>query len=229
MPRSSLRRPAPDLDLNACLRDASELPPWISSDSLFGNKKPLEIEIGSGKGLFLTTAAGSTPEHNFLGIEIIGKYARHSAAKIARAQLGNALMVSGNAEPILSKQIEQSSLEAVHVYFPDPWWKKRHRKRRVLNETSLRNILRVLRLGGRFHFWTDVLDYFENTIELIADITPELGVPIPEEETEATHDLDYRTHFERRSRKHHIPVYRVRYEKRRDVVGEPERRANMSD
>ncbi len=71
-----------------------------------------------------------------------------------------------------------------------------------------------LRCGGRFHFWTDVLDYFEITIEMIAVHAPEFGVPIPEEEIEATHDLDYRTHFERRSRQHRIPVYRVRYEKR---------------
>jgi tRNA (guanine-N7-)-methyltransferase len=71
-----------------------------------------------------------------------------------------------------------------------------------------------LRSGGRFHFWTDVLDYFEATIEMIAEVAPEFGVPIPEEQTAATHDLDYRTHFERRSRQNRIPVYRVRYEKR---------------
>jgi tRNA (guanine-N7-)-methyltransferase len=64
------------------------------------------------------------------------------------------------------------------------------------------------------HFWTDVLDYFQQTIELIAEFAPELGVPIPTEELPAAHDLDYRTHFERRSRKHQIPVYRVRFEKR---------------
>ena len=123
-------------------------------------------------------------------------------------------MVAGNAEPLFQNNIPAGSLEAVHVYFPDPWWKKRHRKRRVVNETSVRNYCQAIRSGGRFHFWTDVLDYFEMTIEMIADIVPEFGVPIPEEEAEATHELDYRTHFERRSRKHRIPVYRVRFEKR---------------
>jgi tRNA (guanine-N7-)-methyltransferase len=218
MPRSSLRRPPSQLELSRHLRDVDGLPARLSSESLFENDKPLEIEVGSGKGLFLRTTAKEMPQHNFLGIEIIAKYARHAAAKLAREEIANGLMISGNAEPLFVERIEPSSLEAVHVYFPDPWWKKRHRKRRVVNETSIRNFSRSLRVEGRFHFWTDVLDYFEQTIEMIAEIAPEFGVPIPEEEIEATHDLDYRTHFERRSRKNQIPVYRVRYEKRREPI-----------
>lgn len=213
MPRSPIRRPAADLDLTAVLRTVEQLPGRIDSDSLFSNDRPLEIEIGSGKGLFLTTTAVANPQHNYLGVEIISKYASHAAGKLAKADVKNAMMVCGNAEPLFQKCIAPGSVEAVHVYFPDPWWKKRHRKRRVVNEVSVRNYSSSLRPGGRFHFWTDVLDYFENTVEMIADIAPELGVPIPEDEVEATHDLDYRTHFERRSRQQAIPVYRVRYEK----------------
>ncbi|MDA8697507.1 tRNA (guanosine(46)-N7)-methyltransferase TrmB [Rhodopirellula sp.] len=214
MPRSSLRRPGQDLDLSRHLIDTDNLPETLSSGSLFGNHLPLELEIGSGKGLFIDNAASMNPNHNYLGIEIIAKYAKHSAAKLARRQSTNAMMISGNAEPLLANLVSAESLEAVHVYFPDPWWKKRHRKRRVLNESSILNLTRCLRPGGRFHFWTDVLDYFENTVELIAEISPILGVPIPEDKIPATHDLDYRTHFERRSRQNLIPVYRVRYEKR---------------
>ena len=219
MPRSPIKRPPASLDLSQVLRHVDELPEKVSSSTLFGNHAPLEIEIGSGKGLFLTTASAANPTHNFLGIEIMAKYAAHAAGRLLRSRTDrpqadmNALMISGNAEPLFQNRIDPGSLEAVHVYFPDPWWKKRHRKRRVLNEQSIRNISKVLHQGGRFHFWTDVLDYFENTIEMIAEIAPEFGVPIPEEETAASHDLDYRTHFERRSRQHQIPVYRVRYQK----------------
>ena len=214
MPRSPIRRPSPELDLTKYFREVDDLPDELNSQSLFRNGQPLEIEIGSGKGLFMATAAQANEKHNFLGVEIANKYAQHAAARLARTGVANAMMVAGNAEPLFQKNIAAGSLEAVHVYFPDPWWKKRHRKRRVVNETSIRNICQSLREGGRFHFWTDVLDYFEITIEMIADVVPQLGVPIPEEEAEATHDLDYRTHFERRSRQHRIPVYRVRYEKR---------------
>ncbi|MGI9473224.1 MAG: tRNA (guanosine(46)-N7)-methyltransferase TrmB [Rubripirellula sp.] len=220
MPRSPIKRPPASLDLSKVLRDVDDLPPILSSQSLFGNDAPLEIEVGSGKGLFLSTASAANPTVNFVGIEIMAKYAAHAAGRLLRDRkdqhdpVDNALMVSGNAEPLFQSRIEPGTLEAVHVYFPDPWWKKRHRKRRVVNETSIQNFSRTLRKGGRFHFWTDVLDYFESTVELIAELAPEFGVPIPEEEAQATHDLDYRTHFERRSRQHQIPVYRVRYEKK---------------
>jgi tRNA (guanine-N7-)-methyltransferase len=214
MPRSPIKRPPASLDISRTLRTVEQLPPQLTGQALFGRDLPLEIEIGSGKGLFLSNAASAETSHLFLGIEIMDKYAQHAAGRLAKAELDNAIMVSGNAEPLFQERIEAGTLEAVHVYFPDPWWKKRHRRRRVVNPTSIANIARALRSGGRFHFWTDVLDYFETAVEMIAEITPELGVPIPEEELEANHDLDYRTHFERRSRKYHIPVYRVRYEKR---------------
>lgn len=216
MPRSPIRRPAAGLDLDRWLRTVDDLPLSLDSPSLFGNDHPLEIEIGSGKGLFLTTAASGNPFHNYVGVEIAAKYAAHAAGKLAQAELGNALMIAGNAEPLFRERIAGETLEAVHVYFPDPWWKKKHRRRRVLNPSSLAAISRSLRTAGRLHFWTDVLDYFELTVEMIAEVAPELGVPLPEEEQPAMHDLDYHTHFERRSRREQIPVYRVRYEKRAD-------------
>jgi len=214
MPRSPIRRPPADLDLSKVLRDVESLPPTLTSQTMFGNHLPLEVEVGSGKGLFLANASEQTPMHNFVGIEIQSKCAEHAAGRLAKAKVSNAIMISGNAEPLFLERIDAASLEAVHVYFPDPWWKKKHRKRRVLNRTSIVSYARSIRPGGRLHFWTDVLDYFDDTVEMIAELAPELGVPLAEEEIEAGHDLDYRTHFERRSRKNRIPVYRVRYEKR---------------
>lgn len=234
MPRSPIRAPKAPLDLTnhllvfrqpvghelssgsdtGCDLPFPPTPPLLTSESIFGNDLPLEIEVGSGKGLFLTNESARNPDHNFLGIEIIHKYACHSATRLVKAGRTNAKIVSGNAEPLFSDRIPSGSLEAVHVYFPDPWWKKRHRKRRVVNATSVINFLTALRSGGQLHFWTDVLDYFEDTIEMIAVIAPEFGVPIPEEKSASEHDLDYRTHFERRSRQNQTPVYRVRYEKK---------------
>jgi len=235
MPRSPIRAPKPSLDLTdhlmvyrppvpGELASGSDtgielpfplVPAGLTSEQLFENDHPLEVEVGSGKGLFLTNESARHPERNYLGIEVVHKYARHAAARLVKAGRVNAKMISGDAQGLFRDAVPAGSLEAVHVYFPDPWWKKRHRKRRVVNEASTLNFLRALRVGGRLHFWTDVLEYFQATIEMIAQIAPQFGVPIPEEVSPATHDLDYHTHFERRSRQNQIPVYRVRYEKLR--------------
>lgn len=213
MPRQQLRTPKTPIDLSQHFRMVDALPEQVSSQTLFQNDAGLQIEVGSGKGLFLLNASGEQPDQNFLGIEIAHKYAKHAATKLKHAGRTNAIMASGDALPIFQKQIADASLAAVHVYFPDPWWKKKHKKRRVLNEPFLRNASRTLTPGGRFYFWTDVLDYFESTLELMAMVVPELGPPLPDVVNAAEHDLDYRTHFERRSRQNEIPVYRVHFEK----------------
>jgi len=214
MPRAQLPRRDPSLVLDAYLREAESLPGTLTSESLFGNDRPLEFEIGSGKGLYLKNAAIARPDHNFLGVEIAKKYAAHAASGLAKMQLKNAMMVAGDAQKMLPS-VPDKSMIAVHIYFPDPWWKKKHKKRRVVNETSMAAVYRVLASGGELHFWTDVLEYFESAIEMIAESVPEFGPPLPEDadEDEFGDEPAYRTHFERRSVRHSIPVYRVHFEK----------------
>lgn len=179
---------------------------------LFPDSTALELEVGSGKGLFMQTAATDHPDRDFVGIEIAGKYARFAAAKLARRGLTNAKMFHGDAMRLIQQHIPDGSLAAVHVYFPDPWWKKRHFKRRIMNDTFLKNVQRVLRPEGELHFWTDVEEYFDSALEQVAESTTLVG-PQKVDEKPAAHDLDYRTHFERRMRKHGEAVYRSLYVK----------------
>jgi tRNA (guanine-N7-)-methyltransferase len=213
MPRRALRKLDPALDLSFHLKTIDDMPlPWNASQ-LFPQDLPLEIEVGSGKGLFLNSAAKQNPAHNFLGVEIAAKYARHAAAKLAKNGYKNAVMLSGDAQRLFIEFLPDQSLVAVHVYFPDPWWKKRHHKRRVMNDRFLGEIYRTLTPGGSLHFWTDVRERYDEILELIAAHTPFIG-PLEVPERQAEHDLDYRTHFERRMRLTDQPVYRAEFQKR---------------
>ena len=201
MGRRALRRIDPALDLSGWLLRPEDLPrPWNTA-AVFGREGPLHVELGSGKGLFLAGAAQSHPEELYLGIEVAFKYARFTAARLARAGLSNAKVVHGEGQALFRDVLPEARLAAVHVYFPDPWWKKRHHKRRIMNEAFVADVARTLAPGGRFHFWTDVQEYFCAGVELIQRATSLTG-PIEVAERPAQHDLDYRTHFERRTRLH---------------------------
>ena len=210
MGRRALRKLDPDLDLSQHLKTIDELPQPFDSTSLFAHSAPLEVEIGSGKGLFMSTASADKPDHNFLGIEISFKYARFAAAKLAKARRDNAVMIHGDAERLLGELLPAEAVSAIHVYFPDPWWKKRHKKRRIMNEKFLQHVERSLTHGGTLHFWTDVEEYFLASLEVVSDTTSLEG-PLAVTARQPQHDLDYQTHFERRMRTHDLEVYRAAF------------------
>lgn len=212
MGRRALRKIDPTLDLTPYLKTLDQLPRPFDRHALYGREAPFEVEVGSGKGLFLVGAAEQTPQNDFLGVEVSHKYARFAAARLAKKKLTNAKMVDGDGLQLFAEFLSDASAVAVHVYFPDPWWKKRHHKRRVMKGSFLRDIERVLQPGGTLHFWTDVQLYFDVTIQLILDTTNLTG-PNDVPERPAEHDLDYRTHFERRMRLHGEPVYRAKFQK----------------
>ncbi len=127
------------------------------------------------------------------------------AAHLLDEGRANAKMVAGDATVLFHDLLPDNALAAVHVYFPDPWWKRRHRKRRLMRESFVRDIERVLQPGGKLHFWTDVEEYFQVTLALLAaQTTLEGPLDVPEPPPESA---EYRTHFERRTRLEGQPVY----------------------
>lgn len=210
MPRRALRKIDHTLDYSRHFCIPSELPaPWDAAAVFPANPAaPLEVEVGSGKGQFIQEIAHAHPDRNFLGVEVARTYAAFCAARLIRAELTNAVMVNGDAMEVFRERMPDSSLAAVHVYFPDPWWKKRHRKRRIMRMEFVREVERTLMPGGKLHFWTDVQEYFDTTAEMMAAESVLRGPFTPEVAEDA-----WRTHFEKRTLLEDRPVWRAFYVK----------------
>ena len=128
---------------------------------LFGNNNPVEIEIGSGKGTFILAAAQARPQHNYIGMEWAKAYCDFAADRLRRHGLVNARMVHAEALWWIRCHVAENAVAALHVYFPDPWPKSRHHKRRLIQPEFLTEAHRILAPGGQVRVVTDHTDYFE--------------------------------------------------------------------
>jgi tRNA (guanine-N7-)-methyltransferase len=187
--------------------------PPIVWRELFGNENPVEVEVGFGKGMFLATAAAANPTVNFFGIEIERKCQLYAATRLAKRQLPNVRLACSDARALLKDRVAPASVSVVHVYFPDPWWKSRHRKRRVFTPEFAHTVGTILKFGGRLSIATDVEAYHSVMTQIVHDLGAafrELPTPAA---TEPAHDMDYLTNFERRFRKEGRPIYRAAFER----------------
>jgi tRNA (guanine-N7-)-methyltransferase len=201
-------RNAPRQDLFPWLRRSHDMPPTpIDWEDFFGNDHPVELDIGCGRGLFTWKASERHPEINYLGIELEYKEARRSAEKLWKRRIPNARIIAGDAREILDQLIAPDSVSAAHVYFPDPWWKRKHKRRRLFNDEFADQVAIVLKPGGRLHSWTDVADYFV-VISALMEHHPRFETLAPDEERIPEHDLDYRTSFERKKRREGESIHR---------------------
>jgi tRNA (guanine-N7-)-methyltransferase len=192
------------------LLDVPPAPGSLDYADVFANDRPIELEVGFGKGLFLLTASQARPDVNFLGIEIEKKYQLFTANRMAKRGLMNVRLVCADARAFVRDFLPAGQLAAVHVYFPDPWWKNRHHKRRLFTEEFARQCVRVLRPGGCLHLASDVADYFARMTELTGRSAGLERLP-PADTRQPEHDLDYLTNFERKFRKEGRAIYRAAY------------------
>jgi tRNA (guanine-N7-)-methyltransferase len=146
---------------------ADELTGAVDFELILGRKGPVHIEIGPGKGTFLLAQAKAAPDVNFLGIERANKYYRYAVDRIGRWGLGNVRIIRTDAAWFLSEHVGDSSVDWFHIYFPDPWPKKRHHKRRFVCPPNMAQMVRCLKAGGVIQIATDHADYFEQIEEAI--------------------------------------------------------------
>lgn len=152
-----------------------DLRAWCGFDA--DAARPMDLEIGSGKGTFLVQQAALTPEIDYLGVEYARAYYRHAADRARRHGLANVRLLHAEAGVFLRNFVADAALRQVHIYFPDPWPKKRHNKRRFVQASNLRELHRVLMprdeaspRSGCVRLATDHADYFAWMEEHAAEV-----------------------------------------------------------
>jgi tRNA (guanine-N7-)-methyltransferase len=143
-------------------------PTPLDLEALVPGRGPWEVELGFGKGRHLLESAGREPETRFLGVEMAGKYFRVLVSRARRRGLTNLLALQGEALSLLGAVLPRGFARALHVYFPDPWPKARHQRRRLFDSESVDLLVAILEPHGRLAFATDFLEYGEEVAALLA-------------------------------------------------------------
>ncbi|HUM02694.1 MAG TPA: tRNA (guanosine(46)-N7)-methyltransferase TrmB [Thermoanaerobaculia bacterium] len=146
----------------------------IDLASLFGRSAPVELEIGTGKGRFLLESAAARPDRSWLGLEIEREYCALARLRAARRGLSNLRVESLDGREFVIRRLPPASLAGLHVYFPDPWPKKRHHKRRLFTPAFAAAAARALVPGSLFRVASDHPDYWA-TIEEVLTAEPLLA------------------------------------------------------
>jgi tRNA (guanine-N7-)-methyltransferase len=139
----------------------------IDFADIFGNRRPVILEIGFGNGDATWQMAAAEPDSNFLGVEVHRPGVGHLLLKIEEHGLENVRIVCEDAVEVLASRVADASLDGVRIYFPDPWHKKRHHKRRIIQRPFIELLARKMSAGGILHMATDWAPYAEHMLEVM--------------------------------------------------------------
>ena len=165
---SSERMRQVEIDTGGTTRLLSQLTAPLALDDLTPSTGPWEVEIGFGKGRYLVGRAQNEPQRRFLGIEVARSYFHLATQRAARRSLSNLVLIRGEALFVIAALLPAGFARAVHVYFPDPWPKARHHRRRLFDPETVDLVLGLLVPGGELYFATDFIEYGELVAELLA-------------------------------------------------------------
>ena len=141
---------------------------YLDFDTIFDPGKKLTLEIGFGNGESLAQMAREQPEQNFIGVEVHRPGVGHLLQLIKRDQLSNIRVICADAMEVINAMIPADSLDTLQLFFPDPWPKKRHHKRRIISANFTQQVASKLKRGGILHIATDWQHYAEATLEILA-------------------------------------------------------------
>lgn len=172
----------------------------------------LEIEIGCGKGKFLVGRAAANPAVRFRGIEKAGKWMRRGAKRGEKKGLSNLEFIRGDVWEILEQGIARESVDIFHIYFPDPWPKRRHHKRRLIQPEFLEILYLRLKKGGLVEIATDDTDYYRHISDAVREVPWEWR-QIRESFNRRLFDPEFKTDYELKYSKEGRPIYYLELQK----------------
>lgn len=135
---------------------------------VFGRSAPVILEIGFGNGESLATIAETHPLNNYMGIEVHRPGVGSLLLRLEQRQIDNVRVVCHDAAEVVRKNIPDNSLDAIFIFFPDPWPKKKHHKRRLVQAGFVQQLRQKLKVGGRLHMATDWQDYAEHMLAVMS-------------------------------------------------------------
>ena len=174
---------------------------------VFPQSQPIEVDLGCGKGTFLVQAAKSLPGRNFLGVERLLGRARKAAKLIEREKLSNARILRIEVHYAVQYLFPDESIATYHIYFPDPWPKRRHHRRRLLTTEFAGALARTLQKGGAVNLATDFEEYFHEIAKIFAALAWQSARPAE------WIGLEWQTDFEREFLAEGRPIFRARFVK----------------
>jgi tRNA (guanine-N7-)-methyltransferase len=177
---------------------------------LFGRQCPVEIEIGVGRGRFILGEAARCPQVGFLGIERVRKYLRVALERLNRSGCENVRLVREDAGFVVRELILDRSVTTYHIYFPDPWPKRRHHKRRLLNPDFAAHLHRTLCPGGTLNVATDYISYFHEILAALHSVDGWVHTKVWTEQARGPESLDATTYEIKYSREART-IYRLAY------------------
>jgi tRNA (guanine-N7-)-methyltransferase len=169
--------------------------PGTLSD-MFDNDRPLEVEIGSGKGRFLLGRASIMPERNFVGFDYIWKFLKIGWQRASKRDYPNLLFFKAEANEVVTHLLPEESVTIFHIYFPDPWHKKRHNKRRLLTAEFFKLVHSRLIDGGLLEIATDNFEYFIYLKGALIEAGDDLWTRQRESRNERIMNPEFATNFE---------------------------------
>ncbi len=189
-----------------------DLPKPLDFPRVFGRTGPVEMEVGSGSGLFLATEAANRPDTNFFAVERDGAEVRRAKDKWRRRGLLNVRIVKCDAHYLLEEFVPDNSIDSYIILYSDPWPKKRHHKRRFFQPRLLPTLERTLKPGGTVRIKTDVTVYYEVIRELLG------GAPFLRLEHDRRLDRepdpdDVQTNYQRKAIEQGHPIHAMLYKR----------------